>query len=247
MVLPLLRRLDWAITVRNPFSGLPFRLLSFTHKGYWFYGKHREKATMQMLARHMRPNDVVFEVGGHIGYLSQFFARNVGAGGQVHIFEPGQENQKFLLKNIARCPQCVHINAAVSDYVGKALFYEENLGGFMNSLDADFATASDIAKSQRANLAVKARKVNATTLDAYATAHNAWPQVIKIDAEGAEQAVLRGGPKAIQSARIIMIEISRHHGDIFGILQDAGFALSQPDGAAITDPSQIDGNVIAVR
>jgi FkbM family methyltransferase len=247
LVLPLLRRLDWAITIKNPFSGLPFQLLSFTHKGYWFYGKHREKTTMQNLSRHMRPGDVVFEVGGHIGYLSQFFAKNVGADGQVHIFEPGAENQKFLRKNIARCNQCVHINAAVSDYTGKALFYEENLGGFMNSLDAEFATSSDIAKSQRSNLAIKARKVNASTLDAYATAHNAWPQVIKIDAEGAEHAVLRGGSAVLKSARVIMIEVSRYHADIFNILTNAGFAISQPDGAAITNPDDMDGNVFATR
>jgi len=202
---------------------------------------------MQALARHMRTGDVVFEVGGHIGYLSQFFAKTVGAAGQVHIFEPGQDNQTFLKKNIARCAQCVHINAAVSDYTGKAVFYEENLGGFMNSLDADFATTSDIAKSQRANLSVKARKVNATTLDAYATAHNAWPQVIKIDAEGAENAVLRGGHKTLQTARVIMLEVSRNHQQVFDLLTDAGFALSQPDGAKINHPSDMDGNIFATR
>ncbi|MEJ8560703.1 FkbM family methyltransferase [Yoonia sp. GPGPB17] len=233
--------------ITNPFSGLPFHLLSYTHKGYWFYGKHRETATMQRLARLTGRGDTVFEVGGHIGYLAQFFAKKVGHTGQIHVFEPGQENQHFLRKNIARCMQCVHINAAVSDHTGKATFYEENLGGFMNSLDANFAASSDIASAQRNRLQVRARKVNTVTLDSYATAHNVWPTVLKIDAEGAELAVLRGAAQVLEHARSVMIEVSRHQRQVFEILDDHEFTLSQPDGTLITDPMQMDGNVFATR
>ena len=235
------------MTIKNPFSDLPFHLLSYTHKGYWFYGKHREIETMQRLARLVYKGDTVFEIGGHIGYLAQFFAKCVGHTGQVHVFEPGQQNQHLLRKNIARCMQCVHINAAVSDHSGKATFYEENLGGFMNSLRSDFAASSDIARSQRRPLELRTRQVNTTTLDAYATAHNVWPELLKIDVEGAELAVLRGGTNVLQAARAIMIEVSRDHDAIFEMLTALGFALSQPSGAAIVDASEMDGNVFATR
>ena len=247
LALTILRRIDRPVTITNPFSELPFHLLSYTHKGYWFYGKHRETATMQRLAQMTRRADTVFEVGGHIGYLTQFFARQVSHQGQVHVFEPGQQNQQFLRKNIARCMQCVHINAAVSDRVGKALFYEENLGGFMNSLEADFATSSDIASAQGQRLKLQPRSVNTTTLDAYASAHNVWPDVVKIDCEGAELAVLRGGTQVLQAARCAMIEVSRHKVAVFDILMDSGFALSQPDGTPITTSQQMNGNVFATR
>ena len=239
--------MDTPITITNPFSGLPFRLLSYTHKGYWFYGKHRESATMHRLAKMTRRGDILFEVGGHIGYLSQFFARQVGHRGQVHVFEPGQDNQRFLRRNIARCLQCVHINAAVSDRSGKAVFYEENLGGFMNSLEADFAASTNVASAQKSNLMLRARKVNTVTLDAYATAHNTWPDIIKIDVEGAEWAVLRGAQKVLQTARGAMVEVSRHHDNIFAFLTGLGFTLSQPDGTIINQPGQMDGNVFATR
>lgn len=247
VALPVLRRIDRPITITNPFADLPFHLLCYTHKGYWFYGKHRETATMKRLARLTRQGDTVFEVGGHIGYLAQFFARQVGHTGQVHVFEPGQQNQHFLRKNIARCTQCVHINAAVSDRTGKALFYEENLGGFMNSLGADFAASSGNASAQGRNLELRARKVNTVALDAYATAHNVWPAVLKIDVEGAELAVLRGGKKVLQAARSAMVEVSRHHDEIYDLLIDLGFKLSQPDGTFITAPAQMNGNVFATR
>ena len=247
IALPLLRRIDRPITMTNPFSDLPFHLLSYTHKGYWFYGRHRETVTMQRLAQMTRRSDTVFEVGGHIGYLTQFFARQVSHRGQVHVFEPGQQNQQFLRKNIARCMQCVHINAAVSDRVGKAVFYEENLGGFMNSLEADFATSTDNARTQGQTLKLRPRSVNTTTLDDYATAHNVWPDVIKIDCEGTELAVLRGGRQVLQAARCAMIEVSRHKDAVFDLLSGFGFVLSQPDGAPITEPRQMDGNVFAAR
>ncbi|EBA10995.1 FkbM family methyltransferase [Roseobacter sp. CCS2] len=247
IALPLLRRIDRPVTIKNPFSGLPFHLLSYTHKGYWFYGKHRESLTMRRLSQLTRRGDKVFEVGGHIGYLTQFFAHKVGHTGQVHVFEPGQQNQQFLRKNIARCMQCVHINAAVSDQTGKAMFYEENLGGFMNSLEADFATSSDIASAQRSTLKVRARKVNTITLDAYAVAHNVWPAVLKIDVEGAELAVLRGATKVLQNVRSLMIEVSRNHHKVFDILDNLGFTLTHPDGTLVSDPMQMNGNVFATR
>ena len=247
IALPVLRRIDTPITITNPFSGLPFRLLSYTHKGYWFYGKHRETATMQRLARMTRRGDIVFEVGGHIGFLSQFFARQVGHRGQVHVFEPGQDNQRFLHKNLARCLHCVHINAAASDQTGKALFYEENLGGFMNSLEADFAASSAIASLQQRNLQLRARRVNTMTLDAYAMAHNTWPAVIKIDVEGAEWAVLRGAKEVLKTTRGLMVEVSRHHDEIFEFLTAQGFSLSHPDGTVIAQACHMDGNVLATR
>ena len=247
IALPLLRRIDRPITMTNPFSDLPFHLLSYTHKGYWFYGRHRETVTMQRLAQMTRRGDTVFEVGGHIGYLTQFFARQVSHRGQVHVFEPGQQNQQFLRKNIARCMQCVHINAAVSDRVGKAVFYEENLGGFMNSLEADFATSTDNARSQGQTLKLRPRSVNTTTLDDYAKAHNVWPDVVKIDCEGTELAVLRGGRQVLQAARCAMIEVSRHKDAVFNLLSGFGFVLSRPDGTLITTPQQMNGNVFATR
>ena len=247
IALPVLRRIDRPLTITNPFSGLPFRLLSYTHKGYWFYGRHRESTTMRRLGQITRRGDTVFEVGGHIGYVSQFLAGQVGHSGQVHVFEPGQDNQRFLRKNIARCLQAVQINAAVSDHNGKATFYEENLGGFMNSLEADFAASSKISTSQKNALTLRTRRVNTVTLDAYATAHNVWPEVLKIDVEGAEWAVLCGARQVLQAARGLMIEVSRHHEAIFDYLTELGFLLSQPDGTAVDRPGEMDGNVFATR
>ncbi len=166
---------------------------------------------------------------------------------QVHVFEPGEQNQHFLRRNIARCTQCIHVNAAVSDKIGKALFYEENLGGFMNSLSPEFANGTGNAATQRSVLQLRQRRVNTTTLDAYATTHNVWPDLIKIDAEGAELAVLVGAEKVLQHVRSLMIEVSCNQAEIFDILVDHGFSLWHPDGRRISDAAHMDGNVFATR
>lgn len=247
LALPLMRQFDFQITVKNPFSSHRFHLLSFTHKGYWFYGRHRERDSMARCARLMQKGEHVFEVGGHIGYLSQFFARRVGQTGQVHIFEPGLQNQHFLNMNIASCQQCVHVNAAVSDFTGKATFYEENLGGFMNSLDEGFAQSTDNAGAQRRKLKLQPRRVNTTTLDAYAISHGVWPHFLKIDVEGAELAVLRGASRVLNNARSVMIEVTRNQFEVFNLLETNGFHLSDPKGCAISSPDPMRGNVFATR
>ena len=190
IALPILRRFDRPITVKNPYSGMPLRLLSYTHKSYWFYGKHLEEQTMQRFAKLLRPGDTVIEVGGNIGFIAQFFAKRVGSQGQVHVFETGQQNQHFLRQNIAQLKNCVHIDAAVRDRIGKATFYAENPGGLMNAISSDFAPSSEVAASWQANLTP--RSVATTTLDTYVAQHGLRPSFLRIDVKGAELAVLRG-------------------------------------------------------
>ena len=246
-VLPVLRLCDRRITITNPYAGVPFKLLSFTHKGYWFYGRSREKATMQRFQELVRPGDTVFEVGGHIGFIAQFFAKKVGHDGEVHVFEPGTQNKVFLRQNIARFENCAHIDAAVSDRNGKAQFYEENLGGFMNSLDAQFAKGSGLAVAQGTSIEVTARRVSTVTLDQYAQQHGRFPDFIKIDVEGAELAVLRGATKVLANAYALMIEVARDKEAVFALLTDAGFSLSDENGAPLNVPSDLRGNVFALK
>lgn len=247
LLLPLLRRCDWPITINNPHTDTRFALLSFTHKGYWFYGRAREAATMARFGQLLRPGDTVFEVGGHIGFIAQFFAKKVGRSGVVHIFEPGMQNKTFLRQNIAAFENCVHIDAAVSDRDGKATFYEENLGGFMNSLDPEFASGSDLAASQHAKIQVVAHRVRTLSLDSYAQQHGNYPDFIKIDVEGAELAVLRGATKVLTRTRALMIEVARDHEAIFALLNEAGFSLSDEHGTPLQSAAALKGNVFALR
>ena len=245
MALPLLQRLDRPIKVTHPFSDLPFHLLSYSHKDYWLYRKSQETEAIDHLARLIRRGDTVFEVGANIGFVSQFLASKVGHTGQVHIFDPGQQNAPFLRKNIARCLHCVHINAAVSDHIGKAMFFEGSTGKTVRPLRSDVMDPAGLDPDARP--VERGRKVNATTLDAYVTAHNVWPQVVKINAGGSALAVLHGGMKAMQAARCAIIDLAQDHHAVFETLTDLGFVLSQQDGTVITSPPQGATTIVATR
>ena len=57
---------------------------------------------MTLCARLIRDGDVVFDVGGHIGYMALYFASLVGAGGRVFSFEPGSSNLPYIRANVER-------------------------------------------------------------------------------------------------------------------------------------------------
>ena len=77
------------VTIRHHYTGEKIWLHSFRHKGYWAHGRGREKNSMELYSSLIRPGDLIVEVGGHIGYISTYFAKLVGLDGRAEYFEPG--------------------------------------------------------------------------------------------------------------------------------------------------------------
>src|SRR3954454_1116564 len=88
------------ITITHHWTGERMVLHSFRHKGYWFHGKARERESMILCSRLIRGGDIVFDVGGHIGYMALHFADLVGAGGRVFCFEPAPLNLPYIRANV---------------------------------------------------------------------------------------------------------------------------------------------------
>ena len=126
------------ITVKNPWTNDPLFLNSFYHKGYWFYGTSREIETMRLFKKYISAGDTVVELGGHIGFVSQYFAHLVGEKGRVVVFEPWQNNLPFIKRNTVRRRNITVEECAVSNCEGAAVFYEDNLTGQNNSLLAEY-------------------------------------------------------------------------------------------------------------
>jgi hypothetical protein len=57
-VILILRWFTVDFKIKNPYSKKPFRLNSYNHKGYWFYGKAREEGTTNSLKRLVKKGDV---------------------------------------------------------------------------------------------------------------------------------------------------------------------------------------------
>ena len=145
---------------------------------------HYEQGTASLFKDLLDPGKVVVDVGAHVGFFTLLAAREVGPEGKVYAFEPESQNYALLLKNIELNGYCcvVATQKAVSNSSGITDL-------FLSSLD----TGSHSIYSPAARGVAGSFKVATTSLDAFLE-EAGWPHVdlVKIDVEGAELAVLDG-------------------------------------------------------
>jgi FkbM family methyltransferase len=154
---------------------------------YGFY----EPESMFALGRILRPGDVFVDVGANAGVYTLFAAQAVGPTGRVIACEPSRRELARLRANLAAndLPQVEIINAGVSEAPGAAsLLLAEPYLARHNSMF--------LAPPGRSGIEV----VKVTTLDRILTSAKRC-DCIKIDVEGAELLVLRGGAEAIERFR----------------------------------------------
>jgi FkbM family methyltransferase len=234
----------------------PVRLHSYRHKGYWWKGRKREEESMLASQRLLRPGDTAIEVGGHIGYLSSWFAHLVGPGGKLLVFEPSDDNYAYLAPNLAPMPWAEIDRHGISDFEGTATFYVEKLTGQNNSLLKDY----DIFDKNAAIAGVTAVRtevsIEVTTLDAACRAHSLTPDFIKIDIEGAEYTALQGMGDVLRTHRpVIFIEITKNIPECLELFADAGYlafddALKPTNGrrnGAVDGPVDRSGNYFFIH
>ncbi len=146
-----------------------------------------------------RPGDVVVDVGANFGAHTVTFCKAVGSTGKVIAFEPNPTVAKKLMQFRRPYPWLTVREVALSDLAGHANFFATKISGFGSLY------ASDRTDFEGENIAVLT-----DTLDsALAEDQLSSLSFIKIDVEGAELPVLRGG---IDTARkfdpLIAIEVS---------------------------------------
>lgn len=176
---------------------------------------------------------VVWDVGAHVGYESLYFATLVGPSGRVMAFEPNPANVREWQRNVAGnpglAPRLSLQTMALSDESGTAAFrFSEDImtGQSSGSHLADVRPPEDhLAYASFGLVNVACRRVD----DIVEAGEIAPPAVIKIDVEGAEAKVLRGGLRTLKRFKpIVLVEV--HHvramHDVDAILSEAGYVAS---------------------
>jgi len=166
------RNIQGSKMLLDAFDMVLSKTLFFT--GVW------EKEVTDLLRAITKEGMVLVDVGAHIGYFTLLGARLVGKTGIVCAFEPGITNYTLLTKNVwlNGYENVIRVNKAVTDEVGTAsLFLNED-----NSGD----------HSLRPSWGQKKIDVETTSLDRFFEASGFWPDIIKMDIQGAEMAALRG-------------------------------------------------------
>jgi FkbM family methyltransferase len=194
--LPLQKVLFWLLggarMVETKFTDGPMAGDTFscwTSEKYFMLGSHLEADAQVQFAQIIRPGEIVYDVGGHAGYMSLLFSSLVGPNGRVFTFEPSPVNYPRLRRNIEANHKAnvVLTNAAVSDQDGVAGFRE---GGTMSHIVTGNATQGDAI--------INVRTIRLDDF-VYGESHPV-PDFLKLDIEGHAGAAL-GGMKRILSER----------------------------------------------
>jgi FkbM family methyltransferase len=176
----------------------------------YFTGTY-EPELVAFLLRELRPGDVVADVGAHIGIHSLVLAR---AGARVVAFEPTPDSAARLRAVAAE-------NGLHVEVVEAALGSEEGEVSLFADPRYDVADAGVRSVAGRGALLATAR---ATSLDALCLDRL---DILKVDVEGAEAAVLEGARETLTRVRprAVVVE-AKGHGDehaLRALLTEAGY------------------------
>jgi FkbM family methyltransferase len=151
---------------------------------------------------------VVFDVGGYVGMHALAWA-SLFPEARVVTFEPARTNRVWLTRNLTLNPDLARRIAVepvcAADFEGSAPFRTTtNIGAGHSSSSTLAGTAND--RISPPDLIADLADVPVTTLDA-ASARHGQPQVVKIDVENAEPAVLRGAAGVLPAVELLLCEV----------------------------------------
>ncbi len=170
----------------GPNAGLKLAIDQTTPRYYWLDPNY-ESAVVGVLNEWTKPGMRVADIGAHIGFMTMVLSRRVGANGQILSVEPSPPSVAQLRRNVElnHLTNVKVIQVAISDSTGEAQF----------SI-LPFATTSHIVSGLGENSEAGATMVSVplTRLDdlVFGPGGSGGIDVVKIDVEGHEGAVLRG-------------------------------------------------------
>ncbi|MFN3165694.1 MAG: FkbM family methyltransferase [Phycisphaeraceae bacterium] len=199
-----------------------------------------ERGLTQVLIQRLKPGMVMYDIGAHFGYFSLLGSALVGPGGQVFSFEPTDATHARLLTNITRLDNVTPIKQAVYSETTELVFCDMG--------EKDSSLNHIRAKGEGGTSAGEVR-VPAVSLDDFVKVHRP-PDFVKVDAEGAEYAILQGMRGLLESRRpMITLEVGEYINQQTGnppsrqsvdFLIDRGYAVFEFSDGAIRPHTPID-------
>jgi FkbM family methyltransferase len=183
-----------------------------------------DPALLRLAAEVVRPGDTVWDIGANMGLFSLAAAVLAGPEGRVLAVEPDTDLAGLLRRSAARglghAPVEV-LPAAVSDGLSVARFNVARRNRATSHL-AGFGSA--MAGGVRST-----QLVPTVTLD-WLAAQFPVPDVLKIDVEGAELAVLSGAAAVLARSPALICEVSGQNAvAVSGLLAGHGYTLYDGD------------------
>jgi FkbM family methyltransferase len=194
-----------------------------------------EPSVSHVMLEHLRPGMVCFDVGAQYGYHSLVASLLVGPTGGVVAFEPGRHACGLLLHNLAHVNHAVVECRAVGETSGTVDLHD--FGDRHSAVNTTLSSAR-IPPRERATLHADRYAVPQTSIDDYVEATGAVPDFIKLDAEGAEHAIINGMQTVLRNASpMLSVETGDYDGmdapssvSTIRALERAGYLAYEFDG-----------------
>lgn len=162
-----------------------------------------------------KTSPVIWDIGAHVGYLSMILGKQFLGKGKIVSFEPNFNNVNNFKNNLSLNPELTNVtleHSAVGAEVGELTFNlsrsknnPTTMGGFINT------ALPPLELDAYKKMGFYSTIVPCTTIDDYVSKRaELQPDIIKIDVEGAELEVLKGGLQYLKVKMPVLI-IEVHH------------------------------------
>lgn len=219
IVYGLVDRMTFRRGIRRTYGGHSLRL-PVRHVRY--YQADYEPALFQFLKQNLKAGNTFWDCGAHFGLFSVIASRFVGPNGRVLAFEP-MPSVREVLAEVVSMNEAMNVFVrpeALCDRVGEAIFYVTG---------NESSNADSLIRQTRH---IGGITVSASTVDAMAKELGARADLMKIDVEGAELALLKGARGVIEEYRPVLF-LSLHPAaiansgttltEVFDLLEEYGF------------------------
>ena len=196
------------IIVRLPFSNFFFRPL-FLNEIYMALGLWEPYVRRNLP---LSKGDIFIDVGAHIGYYTVYASHRVGENGLVIAIEPDRRNLKVLYKNI-RAKNIRVYEAAVG------------FNGFIYLSPCENPLYTKTAK-KRINGLKRVPSISLDSLLEEVEKLKPHSVVVKIDVEGSELDVIKGGIQFLKIIKPILIIEASKPNELESILKHLGYTSS---------------------
>lgn len=182
------------------------------------------KMAIDFLSRSNIKKPVVLDIGANIGIYSEAILK-VAPQTTIFAFEPSSVARKKLENRFIGNNSVRIIPFAIGRMISTETLWSDTAGSGLASLTKRKLDHFSIDFNQ-------SESVEVTTLDSWANTTNVVPNLIKIDVEGHELDVLKGGLKTLALAQVVQFEFGgcnidtrTFFQDFWYLLTEAGFAI----------------------
>ncbi len=152
---------------------------------YPAFKKRQDKFEITLLTKHIKPGDVILDIGANIGFYAKILSELTGSKGKVHCFEPDITNFLHLKKATEGLSNVIVNNKAVGSKSETLKIYTSK------NINVDHRT-------YKPDTFDKEIDIDAVSIDDYLGA-NLKVDLIKMDIQGFEMQAVKGMIKTFQN------------------------------------------------